>query len=60
MYKFRIKEKVLSLGTNCMVQYPTDKIHIHTELSTNPLTSHQFSQKIARRMMMRSQHYHAI
>jgi len=41
--------------------YPTNKIHIHihTELLTNPLTSHQFSLTIARRMMMRSQHHHA-
>jgi len=35
-------------------------IHIHTQLPTNPLTSHQFSLTIARRIMMRSQHHHAV
>jgi len=35
-------------------------IHIHTELPTNPLTSHQISLTIARRMMVRSQHHHAV
>jgi len=35
-------------------------IHIHTQLPTNPLTSHQFSLTTAHRMMMRSQHHHAV
>jgi len=35
-------------------------IHIHTELPNNPLTSHQFSLTIAHRMIMRSQHHHAV
>jgi len=36
------------------------EIHTHTELPTNALTSHQFSLTEARRMMMRSQHHHAV
>jgi len=52
-----------AIGSSNPHTYPTNKIHIHTELPANPLTqltSHQFSLAIARRMMTRSDHHHAV
>ena len=41
--------------------YPSPCSPSSSELApTNPLTSHQFSLTIARRMMMRSQHHHSV